>query len=303
MVLTSGLALSEASDRSFNMLWPLNAECSAPFEALFENRWNVRSISDAEYLTDYHFPYHAIRFPLHNDTAEQIRVHHSSWLIAPSLYPAQAPLRKRIFELLGQMKPTREIQDRIDIFRQTYFSDAMIGVHLRMGDKYGMNTNARTAIPRAIQAVDEYLEECPSAKIFLCTDDGAPHPDGRQTVTHGVRTAFTKRYGARIVRTMPHTMQRWKLESIQDALIDLMLLRSTQYLIGTEDSSFSLIASHSTHCIKRRMIKIDMPPMTILRRTARALGLHAPASTFTARYPSWGRILWAIKTITIRLNR
>jgi hypothetical protein len=40
-VLTSGLALAEATGRAFRMLWPLHASCTAPFATLFTNEWNV----------------------------------------------------------------------------------------------------------------------------------------------------------------------------------------------------------------------------------------------------------------------
>ena len=303
MVLTSGMALSEATQRSFTMWWPLNGECSARFDDLYENDWNVRSISDDEYFARHNFPGLANRQNMFADPSEAIRVHHWGWLIRPAVHPEQAPLRACVAALIEQLRPIPEVQERIDRFRNDSFSDAMIGAHLRLGDKYGMNTNAVHAIPKALRAVDKYLDECPSAKVFLCTDDGAPHPDGRPTVTHGVVSAFTKRYGNRVVRTTPRSMQRWEPESIQDALVDLMLLRSTRYLVGTADSSFSLIAIYGSPHVRRTMIRVDMPPQTLLRRAAHSLGWHAPASAFTARYPAWEKLLWMIKTMTVRINR
>ena len=47
-VLTSGLALAEATGRAFRMLWPLSANCAAPFGTLFTGEWSVVDIGQRE---------------------------------------------------------------------------------------------------------------------------------------------------------------------------------------------------------------------------------------------------------------
>ena len=40
-VLISGIALAEAAERKFAMLWPDNPACGAKFDELFQNKWPV----------------------------------------------------------------------------------------------------------------------------------------------------------------------------------------------------------------------------------------------------------------------
>jgi hypothetical protein len=42
-----------------------------------------------------------------------------------------------------------------------------------------------------------------------------------------------------MVSTVPRSLDRHSVESIQDALVDLQLLRATQMVVGTTDSSTS----------------------------------------------------------------
>jgi hypothetical protein len=50
------------------------------------------------------------------------------------------------------------------------------------------------------------------------------------------------RYGPRVVATVPRTLDREAPAAIQDAVVDLWLLRATQLLVGTRGSSFSGLA-------------------------------------------------------------
>jgi hypothetical protein len=78
-------------------------------------------------------------------------------------------------------------------------------------------------------------------RIGLCTDDGAL--DRGTSLPEGVTRLFVARYGARMVSTVPRSLDRHSVESIQDALVDLQLLRVAQMVVGTTDSSFSRLAA------------------------------------------------------------
>ena len=86
------------------------------------------------------------------------------------------------------------------------------------------------------------LESTPEAGILLCSDDGALDPWTGQVKNEGVREQFTRRYGDRVVSTQPRTLDRKRPEAVQDALIDLLLLRLTDAFIGTRFSTFSELA-------------------------------------------------------------
>lgn len=58
-----------------------------------------------------------------------------------------------------------------------------------------------------------------------------------------MQAAFLARYGDRVVTTRPRTLDRREPAAIQDALVDLLLLRVTDCIVGTQGSSFSVMAA------------------------------------------------------------
>lgn len=78
----------------------------------------------------------------------------------------------------------------------------------------------------------------------LKTFDGAVHQySGRVLAAEGVRAAFSRRYGARVVYTTPRSLDRREPAAIEDALVDLWLLRDTGFLVGSASSSVSEMAA------------------------------------------------------------
>lgn len=244
-VLLSGLALAEATGRRFTMLWPRTAACSAAFDELFALPWPVRAATMQEVDALAHWDQRK-RDTLDLLTADgaDIRLQTWSWLLAPSRFPAHRVLRVRCAQLLASMQPITEIQARINAFRDTSFRPQMIGVHLRRADMRLLYPLSATNTTAAMAAVDAYLDRCPGAGVLLCTDDGAvDQHSGRVLAAEGVRARFVQRYGAHVVYTAPRSLDRREPASIQDALVDLWLLRAADYLVGTAASSFSEMAA------------------------------------------------------------
>ena len=119
----------------------------------------------------------------------------------------------------------------------------MIGVHLRRGDFVRRQPDVIANTAAALGAVDRYLEQSPNAGIFLSTDDGGPDQVTGRTSHEGVREQFSKRYGTRVVWTMPRTLDRRNPIAVEDAVVDLWLLRQTSMFVGTRLSSFSTWAT------------------------------------------------------------
>src|SRR5262249_49803631 len=153
---------------------------------------------------------------------------------------------------------------QVEDFRHTHFRPKMIGVHLRRGDIYRYSPEALENTRGAMAQVDAYLREAPDAGILLCTDDGAKDPATMiLTPKENVGEKLRRRYGGRVVMTTPRSLARDCPEAIQDALVDLLLLRSTDYIVGTSASSFSAMAhfgrtvphvSVATDSLRRRLI-------------------------------------------------
>lgn len=244
-VLVSGLAIAEASNRSFTMWWPRAQTSAATFPELFSNDWHVVEVTKqvAQSLPRYG----RILDPQLIDilTAEEPHLAFESptWLTMPELFPAHVALHARAADLFTALTPVAEVRHRLDSFQQTHFRPQMIGVHLRRGDFVRHRREVVKNTRSALAQVDAYLDKAPDAGILLCTDDGALDPGRlRPTKAENVREKFRQRYGARVVMTVPRSLDRNRPEAIQDALVDLLLLRETDYFVGTLQSSFSGLA-------------------------------------------------------------
>lgn len=245
-VLLSGIALGEATGRTLTMFWVRSPACGAAFRDLFINDWPVVDVDQiprelAAVRARKPRGRHKIGDLLVAPEPHLV-VRSSHWLIAPERVPAHRALAGRCVELLGQLEPTSAIKDRVATFRTQHFRSRMIGVHARRGDFVTVRPDRSWNTGQILAAVDRFLIERPEAGILLCTDDGAPEPHGAPTVREGVREILRARYGERLVETSPSSLDRRTPESIQDALVDLFLLRATDAFVGSLASTFSDLA-------------------------------------------------------------
>ncbi len=241
-VLTSSLALAEASGRSLQMLWPTSSECTASFQSLFTNDWPVidrrpHQLPHADRIRTYDD--HEIPDLLTSDEAE-LYVGAYSWLLQPIQFAHHTAAFKRTQEIFRQLRPTPAIQHAVDDFRNAHFRSRMIGVHLRRGDFMHLRPDLSGNTPEAFAEIDRILSLDPDAGILLCSDDNAEAPPSKPApLREGLHDKFLARYGDRVVWTTPHTGPKRFTRDSEHALIDLWLLRSTDYFIGTPWSSFS----------------------------------------------------------------
>jgi hypothetical protein len=261
--LISALALAEASGRRFTMLWTRCAHCNAAFGDLFEPWPNLVAESPFYgYLFGIaHRPFDpydpafyrwqanqdkgetARALALNNLLAEEaphITLSNVTWLF---ISPSHLALVKRSLEFFHHLQPIAAIQARIDAFVAKRFRPQMIGVHLRRGDLTATFPEFARNTQTALAAVDNYLARYPEAGIFLSTDDGAAIPDAGLAPQEGIKTLFRRRYGERVVCSEPRSLDRAECAAIQDAVMDLWLLRRTTAFVGTRSSSFSILAA------------------------------------------------------------
>lgn len=244
-VLLSARAVARATDREFGMRWRANSGCGATFERLFENDWNVRAdvFVDPRRVIDLpstpwgSFPdWFALPAP-------HVYVYHHGWLIQPKRDERHIPLRALCEQWMNELQPVPQIADRVHEFREQHFRPTMIGVHLRRSDMTLARPDTTGNLAATLRQVDVWLGETPEAGILLCTDDGAGDPHTGQVVpAEGIAAKYRERYGERVVSTAPSSLDRSSAEAIQDALVDLWLLRATGYFVGTAGSSFSELA-------------------------------------------------------------
>lgn len=273
-LLISGLALAEASGREFRMLWPRTPACGASFGELFANDWPVDEI-DAQTLADLPYGW-SLHDPVPPDlltaTADDIVLGSHRSLVRPDLYPGHAALIAPCLAYFRQLQPVASIDAAVRAFSDRYFRPTMIGLHLRRGDFVTIRPDLLDNTAAALTAVEAALQQLPEAGIFLATDDGAPDPRRGHFQVEGVRERFARCFGERVVWTIPRSQARHTSEAVQDGLVDLWLLRQTDYFIGSTGSAFSRLAVY---------------------------GRNVPHTFCQGSAPAYRRVLWLYKVTGI----
>lgn len=256
-ILLSARAIGELTDRDATVLWPRSRACGATFDELFENDWGVVEVPEADVvalplrggyvagpLPDLGAPvppepFHSgvWLFPMHDGLPARSR----RSTLRPEVVTAA---RARVVELLDELVPVASVRERVTAFHDRWFRPEMIGVHLRRGDLTRFRPEVVRNLDVVVRRVESYLAERPDAGILLCTDDGAPDAyRGTEIPTEGIRATFEARFPGRVVATTPRSLVRRERESVEDALVDLMLLRRVSMFVGTKGSSFSELAT------------------------------------------------------------
>ena len=137
--------------------------------------------------------------------------------------------------------PTPEIEKIISDQKKS-FPPKMLGVHVRRGDFLTVRKSAIKPLSEYMRFVKEWTKFLPG--VFLCTDDGASNSVvAYQEVFEGVEDRFRDLLGDRLFVYPKRSLDRNSVISIQDALVDLWLLRSCNAIVGTNTSSFSRFAA------------------------------------------------------------
>ncbi len=243
-VLVSGRVIARAAGAELEFLWPLHTTCGAAFERLFEASPDVRTVT-FEAVRGLPAPprqWGALPPDLLADPREHVTLAYVSWLLRPATFPAHAALWPELAPGLAALVPTASLRERVAAFQSAHFRPFMIGVHLRRGDFHLARPDVIANTDAVIARIGEHIVAHPDAGILLATDDGAVDGEG-QPVAEGVRGELRRRFGERVVSAPLRSLDRNAPEAIEDALVELLLLRQTHAVIGTRASSFSELAA------------------------------------------------------------
>lgn len=242
-VWTSGQVIGEATGREVTLWWPLVPECNCPFERLFEPDARVRDVAASAVEGLPAWRGWGVRPPdlLNDAAAAHPVVGYMDWLVRPADFAGHDAWWPRVRERFAELRPAAPIRARVEAIAGD-FRARMIGVHLRRGDFILARPDVVSNADAALAKVDAHLDAMPDAGIFLATDDGAVTGVSGDP-TEGVRERLRRRYGARLVTTTPRSLDRGVPEAIEDALVDLWLLRKSDAIVGTYGSSFSELAA------------------------------------------------------------
>ncbi|HEY7140519.1 MAG TPA: hypothetical protein VIE44_10500 [Methylomirabilota bacterium] len=226
------------------MLWPSTPACGAAFGELLVNDWPVLDVEkmDPAWQARWLENLSVRKRPNPLSDPRLDLAFGTSWWILPPSDPEKSAARARCAQLLAGLEPVPPIRERVAAFQARHFRSTMIGVHLRRGDFVRYRPESAGNTGEALAELDRFLAESPDAGIFLCTDDAPVDHEGRHVGREGVRELLRARYGARIVPSAARSVDRRTVQGVQDALLDLLLLRATQVVVGTAESAFSSLA-------------------------------------------------------------
>lgn len=256
-VMLSARELAQESGRQFRMLWPVIESCGCPFDRLFDEPISIACSEEVreippKYLCQY---YDGPGSPQPGQSVDLLALSDHDlyalsylWMLFPGLYPLHAALQDRSFRALNQLRPVESIRSKVETFKSRHFAPFTIGVHVRRGDFWRFSLVTLAPAERFMQEIDKALDIHPDCAIFVSSDDGATVNHGTgETVFEGVIDQMTARYGGRVITSQPSSLTRSEPAAVQDALADLLLLRSTKYFIGTYLSSFSELSIAGRH--------------------------------------------------------
>jgi len=266
-VIVSGMAFAKKSGRALECWWPRKPACNCSFEDLFSNDLNVKNVSSEEFKSpkwiafSHNDPlYDPNNFPFDPLSSKEsvLYLKGVNFFTNPPKFPAHKELQQMERHFFETLTPKNSLLDQINSFAEKNFVTKMLGMHIRRGDFFKYCPGKIVPTQSYFTYADDFLKRNPSGKIFLSTDDGAPFPYCAHSIPsknyENIKKQFIKKYGEKVIFTSPRSINRNDKEAIEDALIDLYLLRKTDEFVGTKASSFSGVA-----VFNRKVNKISFP--------------------------------------------
>jgi len=143
---------------------------------------------------------------------------------------------KKIDQVYTQFKPNKDLEVKVmNVTRE--FNEYTFGLHIRRGDSVispQKENYLSSSDQKFIDQIDKIISKYPAAKFFLATDSKSTHD------------AFIKKYGPRILFfEKEFVTSEWlkPKKGQQEAIVDLFCLSKTKKVLGTNWSTFSLLAS------------------------------------------------------------
>lgn len=234
-VVLSLLAALPEVGKPVRVAWADNAECAAPFAALFEpldragfeilpRTWtetpNARgNLHLPGLLRSFRYGFQCANYRYQEHGALPLVAAHARRVYLSTCYPTtDYPA-----SLARQLCPLPHLRERIGRLLAPLGED-VIGVHIRRTD------NAESIRHSSLDDFREAMNAHPSAAFYVATDDAS------------VRATLEREYSGRIFgQTAP--VSRHTLAGMEAAVIDLFCLSRTRLLIGSYWSSFTDMAA------------------------------------------------------------
>jgi hypothetical protein len=247
---SSGKQIAEAAGMAFELAWVPDNHCEATYFDLFKEsafvvkeqnptinlqKHDIYNYMDEEFLRIEGIP---------NKKGEIIRLNTKKDIIVYSAYEIKSKISnyKKQTQIIKELPIKKSLQSIID----SYDVSNMIGVHVRMEGGVGYDDlsyevpanwssdnldklrfwRGKSHYRYFIKKMDEILLDNPNQEFFLCTDRKENYE------------AFLDVFGDKVTYVERDFFDRSK-EQIQYALIDMILLSKTKYILGSSWSSFT----------------------------------------------------------------
>ena len=243
--LASAIVLSQKTHSRLHVYWFCDWALRAPFSSLFQplhldgvhfheasacrhflldrpRSKNLRLPRLYQCLAFRSAVYERSFFPLYErgfDFPAWVNKHHNVYMASYSIFqPYEDVFLRQLFI------PIPEVMDEINR-RSRAFTAGTMGVHVRRTD------NIASIDKSPLEAFYARIDTCPkTATIFLATD------------SDDVKECMRQRYGERII-TSSSTADRDSVSGIREGIIDMFLLSRTSCILGSFQSSFSVMAA------------------------------------------------------------
>ncbi len=275
--LVSGIRLSRRTGRSFSFVWQRHRHkscgCFCNFDDLFLTETSIldtpRGIPEKAKVFNYrnHFakgnpdltPEHAFDV-IDAHTPDETIFIESSWFVYDigDVGRKQEAYREFGLQFAG-LRPVACIADGVSRFTEDHLSAPALGIHMRMSPDYIRAWSRWTANVKTVAtfptceedfypAIDEYLADSPSARLFLASDNDRSAEKVRA------------RYGDRVLSYPVRTLDRNCVEGIQDALATIYLLNRCDLVLRARLSSFGEMGALLT---RSELIERQHPSVSI----------------------------------------
>ncbi len=243
-------AMSQVLGKPFYLCWVPDVYCNAKFETLFSTPSDVELISldqkDALELKSDSSVY------VDHDWFNEIWKRHLSDVIGINEFAALAN------QSLRQLCPTSSIQEKLDGFAQRHAIQNAFGLHIRStdniehyqqwGDTYSSFRADRVSTLDGFECfIQDISKQHEGAKFFLATDNQQLERQLKRSYPNQIIT-YPKKFiasGYPKIRWKQLRIERQlqRTSSIEDALIELLLLAKCKMIVGTYWSSYSYLSA------------------------------------------------------------
>jgi hypothetical protein len=261
--LVSAYNIAKATDRQLIVVWIPDSHCEAKFTDLFRINYLFK---DVEFIENPHHLRHGdiveyqcaeyedlchnrmiYNYDIGKDKYIDDTTPHDIYVISACVLNNKHTNWIKESFVLKHIEVTDEIGEKIYQFESKHKIQDAIGVHIRMGqppEKYpyddtsGYNDHAKQAVIKwrthshwsnFIKEMDQIIKNHPETVFFLCCDNEETY------------TELLKLNQYKIIHTEKHVYDR-SVNQVKTAIIDLILLSKTKYMLGSNWSSFTEIA-------------------------------------------------------------